>query len=174
MLKKLIACFLFVAVGMMYSTNISSAAISDQTKQPFDSKGHIISSDVSFDVDLSEDVFQHQTLNKQKRLNYRDTTPDQYESNDTMATATDGLKGSLVTANLHNDTDFDWYQFSLTQEEINNNEYYSIILDNIPSGLNYKLYLVNAYYQGLEITADSSTATSKEFYFLASDLPQNT
>lgn len=65
-------------------------------------------------------------------------TGDSHEPNDTIATATTGVQGDVVTGTIHSSTDVDYYRFEVTA-----NVPLSIILYNMPSGCDYDLYLFN-------------------------------
>lgn len=74
---------------------------------------------------------------------------DIYEPNDSPEQATPGLKGQLIRATIHNEDDRDWYRFEVTQEEVNNREYFSIILTNIPRGCDYDMFVANSDFSGV-------------------------
>lgn len=83
---------------------------------------------------------------------------DQYEPNDGIVGATQGVQGQVIQATIHSATDMDFYQF-----EVNANEELSILLYNIPSGCDYDLYLFNSN-QSAWYTDFQDGSLSEEFY----------
>lgn len=117
------------------------------------------------------DVFE--TNNKVSMPNNDDTftkearsyTPDQFESNDSFTTSTNGRSGYLISANIHDDDDVDFYSFIVTDEDVNNGEYYSFILTNIPSGCNYDMLIVNDSWEGYIYNNSGTTTENAMFTF---------
>lgn len=74
-------------------------------------------------------------------------TGDKFEPNNGPEKATNGQKGTAVSANIHNETDVDWYKFEVTSEDVENKTLYSFVLTNIPQTCDYDMYLANANFQ---------------------------
>lgn len=83
---------------------------------------------------------------------------DQYESNNSVATATTGLMGKKVTATIH-EGDVDWYKL----EVVDISEPYSFVLMNIPSGCDYDMALFNSSLTGGYAEFQDGN-TTEEFY----------
>lgn len=83
---------------------------------------------------------------------------DKYEPNGNMETATRGLKGQLVSANIHSDTDVDWYQFEVTSDDVANQVQYSFVLTNISQLCDYDMYLSNSNYQAVANLQEGPTS----------------
>ena len=127
---------------------------------------------VSFDTDFGLSSSSISVGGSSAGTNQLMEGEDQYESNDDLPYATTGLSNQIVYANLHSESDQDWYQFTITQEDINNDEYYSIILTNIPNNCTYYAAFVDSYRQGMYIPAKEGYSNSKEIVFSASQVPQ--
>ena len=79
-----------------------------------------------------------------KVKNLQSTTGDGFEPNNMPNTATSGLKGQMISANIHDGDDVDWYSFTVTSDEVSNNEIYSFILTDIPENCNYDMYVLDS------------------------------
>ncbi len=86
-------------------------------------------------------------------------TGDRFEPNNNVETATNGQKGTAVSANIHNETDVDWYKFEVTSEDVQNKTLYSFVLTNIPQICDYDMYLANA---SLHATANLKEGAESE------------
>lgn len=86
---------------------------------------------------------------------------DQYEPNNMPSMATTGMMGSAVYGNFHDSTDVaDWFEFEVTSTDVSNDEPFSFILTNIPSGCDYDMFLVNSDIS--EMTHNIQTGTASE------------
>lgn len=92
------------------------------------------------------------------------TAVDRYEPNDSIAQATGGVQGRVVSATISSESDVDYYKF-----EVVDHEPLSILLYNIPSGCDYDLYLFN-YDQSQWYTDFKDGSTQETFYFSLEDL----
>lgn len=97
-------------------------------------------------------------LNGGSNLDMMLLSGDQYEPNESIATATSGVQGKVIHATIHDETDMDFYRF-----EVTDNEPLSIILYDIPSGCDYDLYLFN-YDQSGWYTDFQEGSTDETFY----------
>ena len=88
---------------------------------------------------------------------------DAYESNNSYSTATQGLKGRLVRANIHSDSDVDWYSFDVTQYEVNSGQYFSFVLSNIPLNCDYDMFVASSDFTGVMYNIQSGS-TPEEFF----------
>lgn len=86
-------------------------------------------------------------------------TGDNYEPNNGPDKATNNQKGSAVSANIHDETDVDWYKFEVTSEDVENQTLYSFVLTDIPQTCDYDMYLANANFQA---TADLKEGPASE------------
>ncbi len=89
---------------------------------------------------------------------------DQYEPNDSIAQATEGVQGKVVSATINSTSDVDYYRF-----EVVDHEPLSILLYNIPTGCDYDLYLFN-YDQSQWYTDFKDGSAQETFYFSLEDL----
>ncbi len=86
-------------------------------------------------------------------------TGDKFEPNNGPEKATIGQKGTAVSANIHNETDVDWYKFQVTSEDVENKTLYSFVLTNIPQTCDYDMFLVNS---DLQAAADLKEGPTSE------------
>lgn len=80
---------------------------------------------------------------------------DQYEPNNSFATATSGLTGRKIAATL-SEGDVDWYEINITDTSLD----YAFILTNIPNGCDYDMVVVNSDGAGYAQFQDGTTAES--------------
>lgn len=90
---------------------------------------------------------------------------DEFETNDSIQTATTGVQNRVIRATIHNQTDVDYYRLTVNSK----NEEVSILLYNIPNGCNYDLYLFNADQSGWY--TDFKEGNDSEEFYLVIDEP---
>lgn len=110
----------------------------------------------------SADVLKQGTASKLTA----DSVGDAFENNNGPTLATTTQFNKVTRATIHEDTDADWYKFSVTQSDVNNGNAYSFILTNIPNQRDYDMYLVtyNNSELGVVYYDLQDGATSEAFY----------
>lgn len=93
---------------------------------------------------------------------------DAYEPNNNVSLATNYMKGKLVSANLHNNTDVDFYKFEVFSDDVNNEVLYSFVLTGIPLQCDYDMYVANS---DLQAVADIKTGSESEQMILTFNQP---
>lgn len=88
-----------------------------------------------------------------------DADGDAYEPNNTVDTATNYMARKLVSANIHSDTDVDFYKFEVFSDDVNNSVPYSFVLTDIPLGCDYDMYLAD---ENLNAVADLKQGNESE------------
>lgn len=118
----------------------------------------------TFDTDVSESV---ERLSAETGImTLAETyTPDKFEANDSFSTATTGKAQRLVRANLHSETDMDYYRFEVTDNDVANGEYYSFILADMPLNCDYGLLVVNSNLEGYVFNNEGSEMENAMFTF---------
>lgn len=155
------AC-LMIACLLISSTTVYAS--SDFRESNNDSNIPEIISPVFTSVENEERLFPlDSSLSTDEEVELQNRSGDQYESNDSIATATNGLQGQVVNATIHSATDVDFYKF-----EVLNNDPISILLYNIPYGCDYDLYLFNSDQSGWYTDFQDGT-TAETFYIYLDD-----
>lgn len=120
--------------------------------------------EVTFDTDVSEYISKASSNDNVMALN-SGYAPDKFESNDTLTTATTGKAQRLIRANLHSETDMDYYKFEVTDSDVKNGEYYSFILSDIPLNCDYGLLIVNENLEGFMYNKEGNEMEYAMFSF---------
>lgn len=121
---------------------------------------------LEFDTDMSSFIAELSGNNGIMLLS-ETYTPDKFESNDSFASATTGKSGRLIRANIHSETDMDYFKFEVTDADVSNGEYYSFILSNMPTNCDYGLLVVNENLEGYVFNNEGSAMENVMFSFNA-------
>lgn len=130
----------------------------------------ILSSGLVESVSFTENAVSIESLNGRFAINQVTDEPalasvagDQYEPNNSFATATSGLMGRKIAATLY-EGDVDWYEINITDTSLD----YAFILMNIPNGCDYDMVVVNSDGAGYAKFQEGTTAES--FYLTFNEI----
>lgn len=107
--------------------------------------------------EISEEIQRklESSLMRSSNTTFAASAGDQYEPNNTPATATTGRYNRVTYATIDSATDWDWYKF----ECLNTSTPMAFILTNIPSACDYDMYIVKY---------DSTNGITEMYYNLQS------
>lgn len=117
----------------------------------------IVSSDDFVSLDALPERFNMESITNDIMVTA--SSGDQYEPNNTPATATQSLIGQKIKATIHDENDWDWYKFDV----LDTTNPYSFVLTDIPNGCDYDLFLVNSDLE-IEYYNLQEGNTTEQFY----------
>ena len=151
--KKVVAFALALTMLMGMGTMAFAA---ENESEPVCAEGLVES------VSFTENAVSIESLNGRFAINQVTDGPalasvagDQYEPNNSFATATSGLMGRKIAATLY-EGDVDWYELNITDTSLD----YAFILMNIPNGCDYDMVVVNSDGAGYAKFQEGTTAES--------------
>jgi hypothetical protein len=90
---------------------------------------------------------------------------DNFEPNNSFDKATINKEEHYVSANINTESDLDYYRFEVTDEDVQNSEYFSFILSNIPANCNYGFCVVDNNMMGWNYNNPDNTTENAVFKF---------